>query len=61
MVALAWRCHCSSCFSGEMLLATIPGQKLMNVFGRVIPQPRQDVGEPGLRVDIVELAVAISA
>jgi hypothetical protein len=32
----------------------IPGQQLVNPFGRMILQAREDVGEPGLRVDVVE-------
>src|SRR5262249_28272252 len=35
--------------------APIPGQKLVDALGRMIWQPSEDVGEPGLRIDVVEL------
>ena len=38
-----------------MLPAPIPGQQLVNALGGVIRQAGEHVGEPGLRVDIVEL------
>src|SRR5262245_5751042 len=37
------------------LLAPIPGQELVDAPGGMIRQPRQDVSEPGLWVDVVEL------
>src|SRR6478752_7566087 len=33
----------------------VPGQELIDPLGGMIGQPRQDVGEPGLRIDAVEL------
>jgi len=33
----------------------IPGQKLVDPLGGMILQSCQDVGEPGLRVEVVEL------
>ena len=33
----------------------VPGQQLVDPLGRMILQSRQDVGEPRLRVDVVEL------
>jgi hypothetical protein len=33
----------------------VPGQQLVDVLGRMILQSRQNVGEPRLRVDVVEL------
>ena len=35
--------------------APIPRQKLVDALGRMIWQPGEDVGEPGLRIYIVEL------
>ena len=32
-----------------------PGQKRVDPLGRMILQARQDIGEPGPRVDVVEL------
>jgi hypothetical protein len=45
----------SSRFSGGVLRTPIPGQEFVNAPGRVIGQASEHVGEPGLRVDIVEL------
>jgi hypothetical protein len=45
----------SSGFSGEILSVPIPGQELVNALGGMIGQAREDVGEPGLRIDVVEL------
>ena len=33
----------------------MPGREFGDALGRVVEQPRVDVGEPGLRVDVVEL------
>jgi hypothetical protein len=33
----------------------IPGQQLVDLLGRMILQSCEDIGEPGLRVDVVEL------
>jgi hypothetical protein len=33
----------------------IPGQELVDALGRMILQSHQDIGEPRLRVDVVEL------
>jgi hypothetical protein len=38
----------------------VPGQQLVEPAGGVIGNAVQHVGEPGVRVDVVELAVAIS-
>ncbi len=32
----------------------IPGQEFIDPFSRMILQARQDIGEPGLRVNVVE-------
>jgi hypothetical protein len=32
----------------------VPGQELVDPLGRMILQTREDVGEPSLRIDIVE-------
>ena len=45
----------SSRFSGGVLRTPIPGQEFVNAPGRVIGQASEHVGEPGLRVEIVEL------
>ena len=45
----------SSRFSGDILWTPIPRQKLVDALGRMIWQPGKDVGEPGLRIDTVEL------
>jgi hypothetical protein len=37
------------------LALPIPRRELIDALGRMILQARQDVGEPGLRVDVVEL------
>jgi len=42
---------------GGFLLAValpVPGQELVDLLGRVMLQAREHVGEPGLRVDVVE-------
>ena len=41
--------------SSDALWVPIPGQKLLDALGRMIRQPREHVGEPGLRVNVVEL------
>ena len=33
----------------------VPGQEFVNALGGVIRQTSQDVGEPGLRIDVIEL------
>ena len=33
----------------------MPGQELMQPGSRVIIDPAEDIGEPGLRIDVVEL------
>ncbi len=45
----------SGSFSGAVVLAPIPGQELVDALGGMIGQPSQHIGEPGLRIDIVEL------
>ena len=45
----------SSRFSGDVLRTPIPGQQFVNALGGMIGQASEHVGEPGLRVDIVEL------
>jgi hypothetical protein len=45
----------SSRFNGGVLRTPIPGQEFVKAPGRVIGQASEHVGEPGLRVDIVEL------
>ena len=43
---------------GRLFLAgafPIPGQELVDPFDRMILQSCEDIGEPGLRVDVVEL------
>jgi hypothetical protein len=38
-----------------VLLAPIPGQELVDALGGMVGQARQHIGEPSLRIDIVEL------
>jgi hypothetical protein len=38
-----------------ILRSPIPGQQVGDPFGGMIGQSRQNIGEPGLRVDVVEL------
>jgi hypothetical protein len=38
-----------------VLQLPVPGQQLVDAPGRVILQSRQHVGEPSLRIDVVEL------
>ena len=38
-----------------LLYLPVPGQQFEEALGRVIVQARQHVGEPGLRVDVIEL------
>ena len=45
----------SRSFSGNVLRAPVPGQELVDALGRMIWQPGEHVGEPGLWVYIVEL------
>lgn len=40
------------------MLAPVPGKQLVETTDRMVGDTRQDVGQPGLRVD-VSLAVAI--
>jgi len=54
MVAGAIRALCGNLFFGCAL--PIPGQQLLDPLGGMIWQTREHVGEPGLRIDIVELA-----
>jgi hypothetical protein len=35
--------------------APVPGQELADPLGGMIRQSRQHVGEPGLRIDLIEL------
>jgi hypothetical protein len=37
------------------LTLPIPRQELVDALGRMIVEAGQDVGEPGLRIDVVEL------
>ena len=39
----------------------IPGQELVDFAGRVVRQLFEHVGEPGARVDVIELAGRLSA
>ena len=39
----------------DILRAPIPGQKLVDTVGRMIGQPSEDVGKPGVQIDVVEL------
>jgi hypothetical protein len=50
----------SSSFSGGILWAPIPGQKLVDALGQMIWQSREHVGEPGLGSTLLSFAVAIS-
>ena len=52
---LDWRPIGSSGFGGDVLPVPVPGQEFVNALGGVIRQAGQDVGEPSLRIDIVEL------
>jgi len=52
---LDWRSIGSSSFRGDVLPVPVPGQKFVNALGGVIRQAGQHVGEPSLRVEIVEL------
>ena len=52
---LDWRPIGSSSFGGDVLPVPVPGQEFVNALGGVIRQAGQHVGEPSLRVDIVEL------
>ena len=52
---LDWRPIGSSSFGGEVLPVPVPGKEFVNALGGVIRQASQHVGEPGLRVDVVEL------
>jgi hypothetical protein len=38
-----------------LLQFPVPGQQLGDALGRMILQARQHVGQPGLRIDVVEL------
>jgi hypothetical protein len=51
---LDWRPFGSSSFGGDVAVP-VPRQKFVNALGGVIRQAGQHVGEPSLRVDIVEL------
>ena len=42
-------------FSGDVLWAPVPGQEFVDALGWVIRQAGEHVGEPGLRIDVVEL------
>src|SRR6476619_994531 len=46
---------CSGRFSSDVLPAPIPGQQLVDALDRVVGQACEHVGEPGLRIDVVEL------
>jgi hypothetical protein len=46
---------CSSRLSSEVLRAPSPGQELVDPFGRMVRQAREDIREPSLRIDVVEL------
>ena len=39
----------------DVICSPVPREKLVEALGGMILQARQDVGEPGLRIDIVEL------
>jgi hypothetical protein len=39
----------------QQLPLPVPGQQLGDALGRMILQARQQVGEPGLRIDVIEL------
>src|SRR5271170_5245929 len=45
----------SRSFSSNVLPVPVPGQQFVNALGRVIRQAGEHVGEPRLRIDIVEL------
>ena len=45
---------CGKCVGGPSVFP-VPGQKLVEVPGRMVCDPGQHVGEPGLRIDVVHL------
>ena len=45
----------SGSFGGAILRAPIPRQQISDPLGGMVGQSRQDIGEPSLWVDIVEL------
>src|SRR5208282_1426163 len=48
---------CSDCGSGrESAGLPIPGQQLVDPVDRMVGQPCEHLGEPGARVDVIELA-----
>ena len=38
-----------------VVLPPVPGQEFVDAFGGMILQTREDVGQPGERIDVVEL------
>ncbi len=42
-------------YRGPLARFPCPGQQIVDALGRVIRQPRQDVGQPRLGIDVVEL------
>jgi hypothetical protein len=50
-------CDSGGCFNSRLDAGfTIPGQQLVDSLGRMVRQLFEHVGEPGTRIDIVELA-----
>ena len=43
-------------FCGWVGLPPIPGQEIFDAAGGVVRQPAEDIGEPGARIDLEELA-----
>jgi hypothetical protein len=45
----------SGCFGGAILRAPVPGQQVGDPLGGMIGQSGQDISEPCLRIDVVDL------
>jgi hypothetical protein len=55
VVARGSELPCSGCLGRRLLSRPVPWQELVDAIGRVIGDAGQHVGEPGLRIDVVEL------